>query len=512
MKSIIMAGALLLTTAALAQEVELKSPDGSITMRGKLVEFKDDNYIIDTAVGRITIDSSFVDCSGEVCPQQITTVPEITLSIPRYQANVLTNSLMAAYAKSFDAQASVKSGDNIALHSIFDDENEDLARIISNSSSSSESLSRLLDAQTDIAVASQSPYTPKVSESQQTKIDSVRELAQEAVISLDGLVFVASDKNPINDISITEAAMIFSGVYSNWAELGGMNAPIKLYGLSAESEVPEQFDAIIRESLGDEKTGLSDNVIATDDVSARVSEDPFSIGFTNFSATGSAKILAIRDVCGIAIPASDFTLKAEEYPFTNRLHAYASKRSDAEHAGKLFAFMQTDLAQQAMETVGYVDQRILESSIADQGRRFVHALASNEIDGSIVVLKDLVTSIRNSYRLSTTFRFETGSNQLDARGQGDLLRLTKRLQKITRSDTKVQLLGFTDTVGDFDLNRELSQRRATQIRDALLQYDPTLGDRLTFRVDGYGELSPIACNETSIGRSINRRVEVWLSN
>jgi phosphate transport system substrate-binding protein len=29
---------------------------------------------------------------------------------------------------------------------------------------------------------------------------------------------------------------------------------------------------------------------------------------------------------------------------------------------------------------------------------------------------------------------------------------------------------------------------------------------------GFGELSPVACNDTQEGKAINRRVEVWIRN
>jgi len=60
------------------------------------------------------------------------------------------------------------------------------------------------------------------------------------------------------------------------------------------------------------------------------------------------------------------------------------------------------------------------------------------------------------------------------------------------------------------LNTELSQRRADQVRTALLEAKPDLAERINFQALGYGEVSPLACNETAEGRRINRRVEVWI--
>jgi phosphate transport system substrate-binding protein len=72
------------------------------------------------------------------------------------------------------------------------------------------------------------------------------------------------------------------------------------------------------------------------------------------------------------------------------------------------------------------------------------------------------------------------------------------------------LVGFTDDVGAFDSNRELSQERAEQV---LAELQQRAGDRLqnvnlTYR--GFGEVAPTACNQEDRGRAINRRVEVWI--
>jgi phosphate transport system substrate-binding protein len=35
-------------------------------------------------------------------------------------------------------------------------------------------------------------------------------------------------------------------------------------------------------------------------------------------------------------------------------------------------------------------------------------------------------------------------------------------------------------------------------------------NRLRFRVEAFGEAMPMACDDTSWGSAVNRRVEVWL--
>jgi len=68
---------------------------------------------------------------------------------------------------------------------------------------------------------------------------------------------------------------------------------------------------------------------------------------------------------------------------------------------------------------------------------------------------------------------------------------------------KVEIQGYTDSVGPEQYNLELSQRRAEAVRDYLISHG-VAADRLVAK--GYGESKPVASNQTKEGRAKNRRV------
>jgi outer membrane protein OmpA-like peptidoglycan-associated protein len=72
----------------------------------------------------------------------------------------------------------------------------------------------------------------------------------------------------------------------------------------------------------------------------------------------------------------------------------------------------------------------------------------------------------------------------------------------------VEVDGYTDNVGGEELNQTLSEKRAQVVRDYLLQQGVSASS-LTSR--GFGDANPVASNDTSIGRQLNRRVELVLS-
>lgn len=76
---------------------------------------------------------------------------------------------------------------------------------------------------------------------------------------------------------------------------------------------------------------------------------------------------------------------------------------------------------------------------------------------------------------------------------------------ITTLDAEIVVVqGHTDSIGADDVNLRLSTRRAVSVSDYLASF----GSGYKIGYAGYGETRPIASNETSTGRAINRRVDL----
>lgn len=73
--------------------------------------------------------------------------------------------------------------------------------------------------------------------------------------------------------------------------------------------------------------------------------------------------------------------------------------------------------------------------------------------------------------------------------------------------TIIQIEGHTDNTGAQNYNQLLSERRASSVRDFLLNHD--IAAKRT-RAVGYGPRDPIASNDNASGREQNRRVELKL--
>jgi outer membrane protein OmpA-like peptidoglycan-associated protein len=99
--------------------------------------------------------------------------------------------------------------------------------------------------------------------------------------------------------------------------------------------------------------------------------------------------------------------------------------------------------------------------------------------------------------------FDTGRAQLNPGAGRKLDQLAQFLNE--HKDRRVQIDGFTDSVGTDSYNEELSQRRADSVKSAL-QVRGVDSSRIS--TEGYGKAFPVANNVDSGGRQLNRRVEV----
>lgn len=72
------------------------------------------------------------------------------------------------------------------------------------------------------------------------------------------------------------------------------------------------------------------------------------------------------------------------------------------------------------------------------------------------------------------------------------------------SSVKIEIGGHTDNSGSAQYNTDLSQKRALSVYNFLVSKGVVKG-RLTTK--GYGSSSPVASNETEVGREQNRRIE-----
>jgi len=98
--------------------------------------------------------------------------------------------------------------------------------------------------------------------------------------------------------------------------------------------------------------------------------------------------------------------------------------------------------------------------------------------------------------------FDTGKFSLRPTSTPELDRLFKLLNDIPR--IKVEISGHTDNTGSESTNQKLSENRAKAVVDFLIRKGI---DTSRLQYKGYGSAEPVAGNDSSKGRQLNRRTE-----
>ena len=102
--------------------------------------------------------------------------------------------------------------------------------------------------------------------------------------------------------------------------------------------------------------------------------------------------------------------------------------------------------------------------------------------------------------------FDSNASQLKPAGANTLSGVAMVLKEY--EDTRVHIIGHTDSSGSRELNMRLSEQRAESVGTALI----TMGvDGSRLNMSGVGPDQPVASNSTAEGKAQNRRVTLTLT-
>ncbi|AWD22074.1 phosphate ABC transporter substrate-binding/OmpA family protein [Fuscovulum blasticum] len=477
------------TGAALAQDVTLVSREGNIVLTGSLQGFDGEFYRLDTTYGPLTVDSQGVICEGPACPDL--TAPKAVIRLvgaPDAGARLLPG-LFRAFA-------------------------EGRGLVYAPTETSAGWAATILDPATGKILAELSFAALPPDEAAAAVESGAAELKVSALsdddfgarpLALDALVPIAAPGNPTPEISTVDLARALTGEAKNWADLGGPDMPIVLHALDAGTD----FQRALANRLGQP---LAEAIAHPDmaSLAAAVARDPWALAITGRSEAGAARIMPLTDSCGFPLLPTPISVKAEDYPLALPLFLLTPPRRLPLLAREFLEFLATPAAETAVARAGYIDRSVERAPMTQDGLRLLNAIQGAGEDVTLADLKRLADVMDGADRLSLTFRFEEGTSILDASSQENLAQLGRLIAAGRFPAQALILAGFSDGKGDAKANRALSAERAQRVAADLAAVAPDLRPEDLPRTEGFGEALPMACDETAIGRRLNRRVELWV--
>ncbi len=501
------------TAKTVDKTVKLVSGDGTY-FSGELREFDGTNYVLATDVGVLTIRSEFVTCEGAACPDLGPVVAEFKIASPAGVGEEFVGEALNRFAdeKSLSVTRSISFDGTEVNYLIGDSAGELVANITVVPSNDVDSIKALFSDGAAFALTREA-FTPEdIASVTNMAVSDVSSLLDSQTIALDALTANINPANRVRSVSIRQMGDILSGRVRNWAEVGGDDAAISVHVLAPESNLSR---VTIRDILAPRGLSLSANVVehkTLDELNAAVAGDPLAFSVSYRSQSDGTSIPTTRNTCNIFSSANAFSLQTEEYPLTMRWHLYTLKgHKIPDLAASLSEYLSSDEGQKAAQKAGLVGLAIDKQPMSEQGERLLSAMLADTINNAgIAAYRNYLSEVSTADRLSTTLRFVTGSTQLDQRALRDIRRISDLVSKGLVDGNDILLIGFSDSVGSFGGNMNLSKRRAEEAKAVILKNNIGVLDATNIKTFGFGPVAPVGCNETFEGRQLNRRVEVWI--
>ncbi len=174
-------------------------------------------------------------------------------------------------------------------------------------------------------------------------------------------------------------------------------------------------------------------------------------------------------------------------------------------AGALIGSRSADAGKGALigAVGGAIAGGLVGSYMENQRKDFERALADEIARGDIRV--ETLPDDRLRVGMTSSTAFDVDSAQIKPGFHSTLAKISAVVTKYGK--TRLDIAGHTDDTGSEVHNQALSERRAQAVESYLLA-EQVVPQRLSSV--GYGELRPIATNDTDYGRTLNRRVEITI--
>lgn len=514
LKALAFVGALALPGMASADFVTLRSADGTVNLSGTFVAFEDNFYIISTDLGQLRVSAERVSCSGAGCPTFNVESADVMLAGSDTVGQGMMPLLLEGFAGFLEAEATVTVADGAAqMFAEFVGDagfGEPIGSYLVSSTRSSDAFTSLLDKSSEIGMSARRIRPEEAQQLARAGAGDMTHPKQEHIVAVDSLVVITHPSNPVASLTTQQLAGIYAGRITNWNQVGGADAPITVLDRPVDSSTRQDFmRAVVN---GPAPAPLSNAQIRDDNTATAiaVNSDRNAIGVVSYAFQRGAKPMPIVSECGLTMVPDAFSARTEEYGLQRRLYLYTRDDNLSDSSRDLLTFATSEAADRVIAKAGFIDLGIDVKEQTLDGQRAISLSASTKDAAQRRQQKDMLAMMKDYDRLSTTFRFRTGSSALDERGIVDMERLASYLEN-TPEGTEVMVVGFTDSVGSFANNARLSQRRAAQV---LSDLKARAGDRLanvSLNATGFSELAPAACNTNENGKRINRRVEIWIN-
>jgi phosphate transport system substrate-binding protein len=171
-------------------------------------------------------------------------------------------------------------------------------------------------------------------------------------VALDGLTVYTHESNPVNELTIEQVRLIFTGKIKNWKQVGGEDLPISLYSRENNSGTYEFFKENVL--LGYDFAASAQTMPGTAGVLEAVSKDKRAVGYGGAAYGKGAKHLKIKkDDNSPAVEVNEETVLKQTYPIWRYLYIYVNPAIDRGEISAYLNWIRSDDGQKVVKEIGY---------------------------------------------------------------------------------------------------------------------------------------------------------------
>ena len=215
-------------------------------------------------------------------------------------------------------------------------------------------IASLVNGTVDIANASRQIKSSEIDLAREQGVEPV-----EHIIARDAIAVIVNPENPVSELTLQQISDMYSGVYTNWSEVGGEDRPIVRLSRETNSGTHVYFlETVLRLGIKDSETLFSTNTLllpSSEGIIAEVRQNPNAIGYDGLGyVPEDLKVIAIAPEVGDAyILPSVATVNSGTYPIARDLYMYTNGEPTGVVAEYLDWIMGVD-AQQIVKDLGFV--------------------------------------------------------------------------------------------------------------------------------------------------------------
>lgn len=346
---------------------------------------------------------------------------------------------------------------------------------------------KLVSGDADVWMASRAANAEEVRGA--AALGDLQAVGQEHVVALDGLAIIVHPDNPVEKLSVDQIRAAYTGQIRSWAQLGGADRPIRLYGRDDLSGTYDSFKAMVLTARGDAITTGARRYESSTQLERDVAADPDALGFVGFSYLAQSKPLRVYAAGTAALLPEQLSVATEDYLLSRRLYFYTSEAA-SEDVRQFIEFVLGGGQAVAAQT-GFVAQSVFVAQ-------------AEPLVGNPESYYDVITAAE---RLSVNLRFRPQSSALDSRALRDIGRLAEFMNLPENRGKQLRLAAFgiqSDTATPVMTLFTVNDR---------VDHVATLLSAQGVAVNmgrGFVGGMPVAPLDRPEGRARNERIEVWL--